>query len=131
MWVLGSKGTLWIVLEHLSNDNQQVIRELSSQPRLLFAYLKAIVNARSGSLPPPSVGSQQLVVSSSHLGSQRHKNGKTIKVKGSWQWEPDVNLAELLRRSGLVFTDEMVELYVQVELLAILCWSLQVADGVS
>lgn len=42
-------------------------------------------------------------------------NALNSTVGGSLQWVPDVNFRDLLHRSKLEITDEMVELYVKVE----------------
>lgn len=72
-------------MQHFSNENHRVIIELESCPQLLFAYMKGIMNALNST------------------------------VGGSLQWVPDVNFRDLLHRSKLEITKEMVELYVKVE----------------
>jgi hypothetical protein len=122
------KGTLWIVLEHLSGENQRVMKELGSHSQLLFAYLKAIMDARSSSRPLSSIGSKPVVVasSSSHSvnfeekdssASEQLETGGIPSIFIPSQWEPDIHVGDLLQRSGMEFTDEMAELYVQVGLL--------------
>jgi hypothetical protein len=126
--LLVSKGTLWIVLEHLSGENQRVMKELGSHSQLLFAYLKAIMDARSSSRPLSSIGSKPVVVasSSSHSvtfeekdssASEQLETGGIPSIFIQSQWEPDIHVGDLLQRSGMEFTDEMAELYVQVGLL--------------
>ncbi len=110
--LLVSKGTLWIVLEHLSGENQRVMKELGSHSQLLFA----------------SIGSKPVVVasSSSHSvtfeekdssASEQLETGGIPSIFIQSQWEPDIHVGDLLQRSGMEFTDEMAELYVQVGLL--------------
>ncbi|CAM6071281.1 unnamed protein product [Sphagnum tenellum] len=119
------KGTLWIVLEHLSGENQRVMKELGSHSQLLFAYLKAIMDARSSSRPLSSIGSKPVVVasSSSHSvtfeekdssASEQLETGGVPSIFIPSQWEPDIHVGDLLQRSGMEFTDEMAELYVQL-----------------
>jgi len=126
--LLVSKGTLWIVLEHLSGENQRVMKELGSHSQLLFAYLKAIMDARSSSRPLSSIGSKPVVVASStshsvtfeekdSSASEQLETGGIPSIFIPSQWEPDIHVGDLLQRSGMEFTDEMAELYVQVGLL--------------
>lgn len=85
---LNRVSTLLIVLKHLSNENQLILKELSPHPRLLFNYMKAIMNIRSGGFSYPEN-----------------------------EAESQAYLADLLERSGLEFTDEMAENFVEV------CWN--------
>ncbi|BBN19147.1 vacuolar protein sorting-associated protein 8 [Marchantia polymorpha subsp. ruderalis] len=82
---LSPVSTLLIVLKHLSNENQLILKELSPHPRLLFNYMKAIMNIRSGGFSYPEN-----------------------------EAESQAYLADLLERSGLEFTDEMAENFVEL-----------------
>lgn len=112
-----SKGTLWIVLKHLSSDNLQIIEKLASHPKLLFGYMKGIMDARPGG---NNSSGMENSVTSSHgkykerlSNRQRSASGRLSRVE---KWEPNVDIKDLLQRSDVVFTDDMAELYVEVNL---------------
>ena len=110
-----SKGTLWIVLKHLSSDNEQVMEKLTSHPKLLFSYMKGIMDARPGANNSSGIENSVISSHSRHKkllsNRQQSSSGRFSRVE---QWEPNVDIRELLQRSDVVFTDDMAELYVEV-----------------
>ncbi|XP_073396316.1 uncharacterized protein [Physcomitrium patens] len=113
-----SKGTLGVVLKHMSSDNQQVIERLDHRPELLFAYLKGIMNARSGSNISGELDSAGVLSHCKHqrrLPSRQHSTSSRFK-RGNCcpQWDPNVDIKDLLQQSAIVFTDDMAELYVEL-----------------
>lgn len=108
-----SKGTLWIVLKHFSSDNQKVMEKLASHPKLLFAYLKGIMDARPGG------NNLSGLENAVKLSFGKHKDrlpNRQKSTSGRVEWDPNVDIRDLLRRSDVVFTDDMAELYVEVNL---------------
>lgn len=111
-----SKGTLWIVLKHFSSDNQKVMEKLASHPNLLFAYLKGIMDARPGGSNPSGLENAVKLSFGKHKdrlsNRQKSASGRFSRV----EWDPNVDIRDLLRRSDVVFIDDMAELYVEVNL---------------
>lgn len=108
-------------MKHLSSDNQQVIEKLASHPKLLFGYMKGIMDARPGG--NNSSGMENSVISLHGKHKERLSN-RQQSVSGRFsrvdQWEPNVDIRDLLQRSGVAFTDDMAELYVEVNLTCFL-----------
>ncbi|KAJ7567914.1 hypothetical protein O6H91_01G011900 [Diphasiastrum complanatum] len=110
---LSSEATLFVVLQHFHMGTDRVIKTLESHPRLLFQYLKAVMNFRSGicedgaclSLKMGSVSSD----TQSSAGSLASRNDR-----GSMILDKQPSLTELLQHSGMEITDETAELYIQL-----------------
>lgn len=105
------------------------MEKLASHPKLLFAYLKGIMDARPGSSNPSGLENAVKLSFGKHKdrvsNRQKSASGRFNRV----EWDPHVNIRDLLRRSDVIFTDDMAELYVEVSLaysfkhLPIFCYS--------
>lgn len=116
-------STLLIVLKHLSNENQRILRELALHPKLLFNYLKSVMNIRSSGLDDAQLelegdidsSHQSVPGESSDLGRKVARYGHSEeKDKDHSVLDSQVHLTDLLERSGLEFTVEMAETFVEV-----------------
>ncbi|KAL3676096.1 hypothetical protein R1sor_026044 [Riccia sorocarpa] len=117
---LSPVSTIVMVLRHFSRENQHILNALAPHPRLLFSYMKAIMNIRSGGLAysestikenirqrqhGQTSGESRLPSSGGHPGEGRVSHSLA---------ESQSYLADLLERSGLEFTDEMAEDFVEL-----------------
>ncbi|CAM6085101.1 unnamed protein product [Calypogeia fissa] len=120
---LSTVSTLLVVLKHLSNENQRILRELAPHPKLLFNYLKSVMDIRSIDLDDSSLELEGDVASSqqSASGESADLSRKAVlsghgeeKDKDQSVLDSQVYLADLLQRSGLEFTNEMAETFVEL-----------------
>lgn len=116
--------TLRVVLNHFGNENQRILKELSPHPKLLFNYVKAVMNIRSSGLENSQQEQEGDAPSTQQATASGESSGWSNKVafsghgrekdKSHSVLDSQVHLVDLLQRSGLEFTVEMAETFVEV-----------------
>jgi hypothetical protein len=93
------------------------LKELSPHPKLLFNYLKALMNIRSHGLDDSHAEFEGDVPLAQQAGAGPSSEGSghvRERDEDHSLLDSQVHLADFLQRSGLEFTDEMAETFVEV-----------------
>ncbi|KAH9322060.1 hypothetical protein KI387_016699, partial [Taxus chinensis] len=107
---LSRESTFVLVLEHFDKENQEIMSELSPHPKLLFLYLKTIIDVRSHGVPKypsPTLENNSKISLFGMKGLDQSKELKGYLDRIS-------NLPEYVQRHGIEVTDEMAELYLEM-----------------
>lgn len=105
------EGTYFLIVDHLSGQSQYILSALRSHPESLFLYLKTVIEVNTtGNLNLSSLKNDNNL----YFPSARRPKQQSSSVEAYLQTIS--GFPKLLHNSSVQITDEMTELYLEVNI---------------